>query len=414
MTDSDALLAKRNRRETRFQYAGRVAIAVAFVALAVLIVTIVKDGYTAFWQTYIQLEVHLDEEVIDKKGTRDPDTMARANYAKLVKDALYTHFPEVDKRKEKRQLAELASKGAAYDLADMIRENNDLIGKTVQLKLLASSEVDVWSKQGQSDALDERQVEWLTQLDAEGRILSRFNTRFFTSGDSREPELAGVLGSVVGSLFTVFVCLLVSFPFGVATAVYLEEFAPVNRFTDWIEININNLAAVPSIIFGLLGLAIYLNFFGLPRSSSLVGGMTLALMILPTIIITTRVSLKSVPDTIRDAARGLGASPLQVVLHHSLPLAMPGIMTGTILGIARAIGETAPLLMIGMVAFIVDIPAGVTSPSTVMPVQVYLWADSPEKAFVEKTSAAIMVLLFFLVAFNATAVYLRKKYERRW
>src|SRR5690606_20144633 len=233
-------------------------------------------------------------------------------------------------------------------------------------------------------------------------------------GDSREPEMAGLWGAVVGSFFTMLVTLALSFPIGVAAAIYLEEFAPKNRFTDFIEVNINNLAAVPSIIFGLLGLAVFIGFFGMPRSVPLVGGIVLTLMTLPTIIISARAAIKAVPPSIREAALGLGASKMQVVLHHVLPLAMPGMLTGAIIGMAQALGETAPLLMIGMVAFIVDIPSGPVSPATVLPVQIYLWADSPEASFVALTSAAIMVLLTFLIMMNTFAVILRKRLERRW
>jgi len=242
----------------------------------------------------------------------------------------------------------------------------------------------------------------------------RVNRNFFTQGDSREPELAGIRGAAMGSLFTLIITLGLSFPIGVAAAVYLEEFAPRNRWTDLIEVNINNLAAVPSIIFGLLGLAIFINFFHVPRSVPVVGGLVLTLMTLPTIIISSRAAIKAVPPSIRDAAIGVGASPMQVVLHHVLPLAMPGMLTGAIIGMAQALGETAPLLMIGMVAFIVDVPGGFTDPATVLPVQIFLWADSPERAFVEKTSAAIMVLLAFLILMNTLAVVLRKRLERRW
>ncbi len=262
--------------------------------------------------------------------------------------------------------------------------------------------------------VNDRQVGWYDALAAEGRIEKRFNITLFTAGDSREPEQAGVWGAMVGSFFTLMVTLVLSFPLAVATAIYLEEFAPRNRWTDVIEVNINNLAAVPSIVFGLLGLAVFLGFFGLPRSAPLVGGLVLSLMTLPTIIIAGRAALKAVPPSIREAALAVGASKLQVVVHHVLPLAMPGILTGTIIGMAQALGETAPLLMIGMVAFIVDIPTGITDPATVMPVQIFLWADSPERAFVERTSAAIMVLLAFLVLMNAAAVLLRRRFERRW
>jgi phosphate transport system permease protein len=262
--------------------------------------------------------------------------------------------------------------------------------------------------------LSDNQLGWIDQLQADGRLEKRFNTDFFTKGDSREPESAGIWGAVVGSFYTLLVTLLLSFPLGVAAAVYLEEFAPQNRWTDIIEVNINNLAAVPSIVFGLLGLAVFINFFGLPRSVPLVGGLVLTLMTLPTIIIASRAALKSVPPSIREAALGVGASPLQTVTMHVLPLAMPGMLTGTIIGMAQALGESAPLLMIGMVAFIVDIPQGVFDPAAVLPVQIFLWADSPERAFVERTSAAILVLLCFLIAMNAFAVLLRKRFERRW
>ncbi|HET8728206.1 MAG TPA: phosphate ABC transporter permease PstA, partial [Alphaproteobacteria bacterium] len=249
---------------------------------------------------------------------------------------------------------------------------------------------------------------------ADGLVSAHFNTRFFTSADSRDPEMAGIWGAVKGSFFTLLVTLALSFPVGIAAAVYLEEFAPRNRVTDFIEVNINNLAAVPSIVFGLLGLAVFIQAFGLPRSAPLVGGLVLALMTLPVIIIAGRAALNAVPPSIREAALGMGASPLQTVLHHVLPLAMPGIMTGTIIGMARALGETAPLLMIGMVAFIVTPPGGFTDPATALPVQIFIWADSPERAFVERTSAGIMVLLGFLIAMNGLAVWLRKRFERRW
>lgn len=262
--------------------------------------------------------------------------------------------------------------------------------------------------------LPDREAAWVWSLEQTDQIETRFNVSFFTDGNSREPEQAGIWGAVVGSFLTLVITLLLSFPIGVLAAVYLEEFAPKNRWTDLIEVNINNLAAVPSIVFGLLGLAVFLNFFELPRSAPLVGGMVLALMTLPTIIIASRAALKAVPPSIREAALGMGASKLQVMTHHVLPLAMPGILTGTIIGMAQALGETAPLLMIGMVAFVVDIPGGFTDPASVLPVQIFMWADLPERAFVAKTSAAIMVLLGFLILMNALAVLLRKRFERRW
>jgi len=265
-----------------------------------------------------------------------------------------------------------------------------------------------------SRKVNDRELVYVDHLNEQGLVDRRFNSLFFTSGASREPEMAGILGAVLGSFFTMLVTLLMSFPLGVSAAIYLEEFAPRNRWTDLIEVNINNLAAVPSIVFGLLGLAVFLNFFSLPRSAPLVGGMVLALMTLPTIIIASRAALKAVPPSIREAALGIGASRIQTVFHHVLPLAMPGVMTGTIIGMAQALGETAPLLMIGMVAFIVDIPAGFLDPATVLPVQIYMWADFPEQAFQQKTAAAILVLLGFLIVMNAIAVLMRKRFERRW
>ena len=262
--------------------------------------------------------------------------------------------------------------------------------------------------------LDDRQVAWLEKLRDTGLVENVFNWRFFTRGDSREPELAGLLGGLIGSALTMLVTLLICLPLGVGAAIYLEEFAPKNRFTDLIEVNINNLAAVPSIVFGLLGLAVFLNFFGMPRSAPLVGGLVLALLVLPTIIIASRAALKAVPPSIREAALGVGASHQQAVFHHVLPLAMPGILTGTIIGMAHALGESAPLLMIGMVAFIVDVPTGVTDAATVLPVQIFTWSDLPEPLFQAKTAAAIMVLLLFLFVMNGLAVVLRKTFERRW
>jgi len=262
--------------------------------------------------------------------------------------------------------------------------------------------------------VSDQQLAWVDKLRAENALALKFNKTFLSSGDSREPESAGIWGAVVGSFYTLVLTLLLSFPIGVAAAVYLEEFAHKNRWTDIIEVNINNLAAVPSIVFGLLGLAVFIGFFGLPRSAPLVGAMVLTLLTLPTIIIASRAALKAVPPSIREAALGMGASKIQMVTHHVLPLALPGMLTGTIIGMARALGESAPLLMIGMVAFIVDIPKGITDASTVLPVQVYLWSDSPERGFVEKTSGAIIVLLAFLVVMNTTAVILRKRFERRW
>jgi phosphate transport system permease protein len=414
-------LEKRYKREARFRRMGLGAIILGLIFLSMLFVSIIGKGYTAFWQTFVQLEIYLDETVIDPDGTRDPAVLSAANYGGIVKQSLRDMYPEVSGRRDTRTLYGLVSSGASYDLQDYVMANPDQIGNTIQLWVPADDDVDMLIK-GHFDRdkpeaqrrIKDQQIAWVDQLAEQGRIEKRFNKIFFTAGDSREPELAGIWGAVSGSFFTLVVTLLLAFPIGVATAIYLEEFAPQNKWTDLIEVNINNLAAVPSIVFGLLGLAVFINFFGMPRSAPLVGGLVLTLMTLPTIIIASRAALKSVPPSIREAALGVGASKMQMVFHHVLPLAMPGMLTGTIIGMAQALGESAPLLMIGMVAFIVDIPGGVTDPSTVLPVQIYLWADSPERAFVERTSAAIMVLLAFLITMNALAVLLRKKFERRW
>ncbi|MDT8378279.1 MAG: phosphate ABC transporter permease PstA [Desulfotignum sp.] len=408
-------LSRRYRAEKRFRIYGIAAVIVSMAFLLFLFVSIGVNGYTAFQQTYVQLDIHLDPEMLDA------GSLADANYQGLIKRSLGEMFPEVKTRKEIRQLYGMVSNGAAYQLQDFVRKNQNRIGSVIQLWVPADDDVDMVVKGHierdvpESDRrVKDNQMAWIDHFQANGRLEKRFNTTFFTAGDSREPELAGIRGAAAGSFYTLLVTLLLSFPIGVATAVYLEEFAPKNRWTDLIEVNINNLAAVPSIVYGLLGLAVFLNFFGLPRSVPLVGGLVLTLMTLPTIIIASRAALKSVPPSIREAALGVGASRTQMVMHHVLPLALPGMLTGTIIGMAQALGETAPLLMIGMVAFIVDIPGGFTDPSTVLPVQIFLWADSPERAFLERTSAAIMVLLAFLVTMNAAAVFLRKKFERRW
>jgi phosphate transport system permease protein len=408
-------LKKRYRAERNFKRFGFAAIAASLIFLAVLFINIIGKGYTAFQQTFIELEVFFDP------ATFQEASLSSADYPGLVKQAMRAMFPEVSGRSETRKLYGLVISGAGFLLRDIVMQNPQIVGETRAVWVPADDDVDMLVKghfrrdvPESERRLTDRQLAWIDRLTTEGKIEKRFNWTFFSSGDSREPELAGIWGAAVGSFFTLVVTLVLSFPIGVAAAVYLEEFAPKNRWTDLIEVNINNLAAVPSIVFGLLGLAIFLNFFGLPRSAPLVGGLVLTLMTLPTIIIASRASLKSVPPSIREAALGIGASRMQMVFHHVLPLALPGMLTGTIIGMAQALGETAPLLMIGMVAFIVDIPGGFTDPSTVLPVQIYLWADSPERAFVERTSAAIMVLLAFLIVMNAAAVYLRKKFERRW
>ena len=414
-------LKKRYAAERRFRVFGLAAIAFAILCLAILFTTIIRGGYTAFAQTMIKLEVTLYPEDIDPTGERDPKVLSTANYQKLVRQAMQELFPEVSGRSARRAMFDLISPGATFQVRQAVLDNPDIIGQRIHIWVPASDDIDQFAK-GHITAdvpeterrVSDQQIAWFKRLEDRNLVEKKFNLAFFTNGDSREPELAGIWGALVGTLLTMAVTLSLAFPLAVATAVYLEEFAPKNRWTDLIEVNINNLAAVPSIVYGLLGLAVFLNFFGLPRSAPLVGGMVLALMTLPTIIFAARAALKAVPPWIREAALGLGASPMQVIFQHTLPLAMPGILTGTIIGMAQALGETAPLLMIGMVAFIVDIPHGVTDPSTVLPVQIYLWADSLERAFVERTSAAIMVLLGFLVFMNAIAIYLRRKFERRW
>ncbi len=421
MKKAHARLKKRHRAEKRFKYIGIGALMFAFLCVCMLFTSIISNGYTGFQQTYMQIEVTFDESVIDPSGERALKDLQFANYAALVKTSLRTKFPDVKGRRDKRTLYGLVSSSAAYDLRDMVLADQSVIGTTQKIWVMASDEVDMLvkdvfkrSEPENTRPISDREIAWVEAYEAEGKIDKRFNTNFFSAGDSREPEQAGIRGALVGSALTMVVTLALSFPFGVAAAIYLEEFAPKNRFTALVEVNINNLAAVPSIVFGLLGLAIFLNVFGMPRSAPVAGGFVLALMTLPTIIIASRAALKSIPPSIMEAAIGVGASKMQAVFHHQLPLALPGILTGTIIGMAQALGETAPLLMIGMVAFIADVPGSPLDPATVLPVQVYLWADSPERAFVEKTSAAIMVLLGFLITMNALAVLLRKKLERRW
>ncbi len=412
-------LARRYAAERRFRRLGAGAIGVAMLALVVLLATVVFRAAGAFTSSVVELSITFDPETLGVDGSEE--SLPGGNFAAVVRAALRERFPDVSGRREKRQLYSLLSIGAGFDARERLLEEPQLLGKTVTMELPLSDDAELYFK-GRVDAesdegerrLNDAQLAWLDALAADGRVRSVFNSRFWTGGDSREPELAGIRGALVGSLLTLAVTLALCFPVGVAAAIWLEEFAPKNRITDFIELNINNMAAVPSVVFGLLGLAVFLELFGLPRSAPLVGGMVLALMTLPTVIIASRSAIMAVPPSIREAAFGVGASPLEVVLHHVLPLALPGILTGTIIGMARALGETAPLLMVGMVAFIVDIPGSFTAPSAVLPVQIYLWADSPERAFVEKTSAAILVLLGLLVTMNLGAIWLRNRTERRW
>ena len=415
-----ARLRGRQRSEKIFGALGALALCFALGSLAVLLASIGIQGAGAFWATEIRVDVTLDDSTLMSLADSDANSWTQeldsVDYRKLTIDALRALFPEVKGRGAQRDLGRFLSRGAGTALRDEIALEPSRFRQSASVWLPADDELDLFRKLDSkaSTRYDEAQSGWATSLEEQGRLRTVFNWRFLTSGDSREPELAGIWGALVGSFLTLSITLALILPIGVATAVYLEEFAPKGRWTEIIEVNINNLAAVPSIVFGLLGLAVFLDIAHLPRSAPLVGGLTLALMTFSTIIITSRVSIQAVPPSIREAAFGVGASRLQVVMHHVLPLAMPGILTGTIIGMARALGETAPLLMIGMVAFIVDIPTGLTDAATALPVQIFLWSDSPERAFVEKTSGAIIVLLAFLVAMNATAIGLRRHFEKRW
>jgi phosphate transport system permease protein len=414
----EAGLPRRRRKEFTFKMLGMFATAVGILFLGVFFASLIGEGASAFKQTYLQLDIELSEDVLAPGGELD---LAYADFDGLVRAALRRELPDVSGRQERRELYRIVSIGASYQVRDLVAGNPDLVGTTQTLWVPASSNVDMLIK-GNIDAnvaealrpISDKQIAWVETLREAGRLDTRFNTALFTNGDSREPELAGIKGAVMGSLYMLMVTMVLSFPIGVAAAIYLEEFAPRNRWSDLIEVNINNLAAVPSIVFGLLGLAVFINWAALPRSAPLVGGLVLTLLTLPVIIIASRAAIKAVPPSIREAALGLGASQTQVVFHHVLPLAMPGMLTGAIIGMSRALGESAPLLMIGMVAFIVDVPGSFTDPATALPVQIFLWADSPERAFAERTSAAIIVLLGFLLVMNLAAVILRKRLERKW
>ena len=414
-------LARRYRAERRFRAYGIAAITFGVAFVIFLFSTVFSQGVSALRQAYLQIDVFYDPEIIDPAGNRDPDDLMIADYQSLVRASLRERFPTVEGRPALRELYSIASSAASVELQRRVTADPGLIGQRERLWVLADDTVDMFLKgkvlrsaPEEERRLSDAQLAQIDALESQKALKLRLNTAFFSNGDSRDPEQAGVRGAMVGSFLTLLITLLLSFPIGVGAAVYLEEFAPRNRMTDLIEVNINNLAAVPSIVFGLLGLAMFISFFGLPRSAPLVGGLVLTLITLPTIIIASRAALKAVPPSIREAALGIGASRWQTVVHHVLPLAMPGVLTGAIIGMARALGESAPLLMIGMVAFIVEVPSGVFDPSTVLPVQVFLWSDLPERGFVERTSGAIIVLLLFLIVMNAAAVVLRSKFEKRW
>jgi phosphate transport system permease protein len=419
---SDALpgVRIRHRREKRFRRMGLGAIAVSLGFLGYFLVAIFSSGYGAFLETVVKIDVQLDEETLGIEASRPRQDLVRANYRGVLRNAMTSAFPDAIGRSDRRELAGLLGAGAEYELRDLVMNNPALIGTRIEIWTATSDDVHLFRRCGgvedtdQFTKLTEKQIGGYKSLDQNGDLRTRFSWTFLSNSDSRDPELAGVWGAIKGSFFALSVCLLLSFAVGALAAIYLEEFAPKNRWMQVLEVNINNLAAVPSITYGLLGLAIFLGFFGLPRSASLVGGMVLSLMTLPTIVISSRVALQAVPPSIREAAFGVGASHIQTVFHHVAPLALPGMLTGTIIGMARALGETAPLLMIGMVAFIVDPPSGYLDPASALPVQVYLWADSPERAFAEKTAGAIIVLLTFLVIMNLAAVILRRRFEKKW
>ena len=422
-------LNKRYKKEKRFILLGRVAVSLTIIFLVILLGSILLKGISGFYTTNIFLQTNLSQEIIDPEDKKNVEEIYKSSWRKIARNSIYdvlsafNKSKNIDKisRKDKRDFLKLFSRSSEFYIRDFTLENLDSIGKEVKISIPSSSLVDQFLKGKINIAVNEddrpindKQVSWINFMVENKMIERKFNINFFYKGDSRNAEEAGILGAIVGSFFVILVAIIVAFPVGVMSAIYLEEFAPKNKITNVIEVNINNLAAVPSIVFGLLGLAIFLNFFGLPRSSPLAGGLVLALMTLPTIIISSRVAIKSVPPSIREAAMGIGASKMQSVFHHVIPLAVPGILTGTIIGMARALGETAPLLMMGMVAFIVDVPQGITDPSTVLPAQIFLWSDQPERGFEEKTAAATIILLVFLLTMNALAVFLRYKYERKW
>ena len=422
MMNKDKRLRKRRAREKRLKFYGIVSICLALMMLVTLMSSIALNGYTAMQQAYIPLKIMVSsEKLLNSDGEVDAQKALLFNWDSKVKKAFRANFSEVTSRSDKKELNRLISSNSGYDVKQFYIKNVDAFNNERVIWITASDDVDQYLKgrfntniSEEDRRLTDKQLKWIDDMRSEGLVKLKFNKNFFTSADSREPESSGILGAVVGSALTMFVTVLLSLPLAVMASIYLEYFARPGRLTDFIEVNINNLAAVPSIVFGLLGLSLFLSFFGLPRSVPLVGGMVLALMTIPTVIIATRASIRAVPPSIKDAALGLGASKMQAAFHHVVPLAMPGILTGTIIGIAQALGETAPLLMIGMVAFIIDVPSGFTSPATALPVQIFMWADSAERAFYERSSLAIMFLVVFLILINLAAVILRRKFEKKW
>ncbi len=429
----DERTRKRNAAEARFRAYGLSAIAISLIALLVLLFTIFGNGIGGFRQTYLEIPVTLDAAQLDKTGNRSPDDVKKVltlTYGKILEQSLRAAIAakgiDVQGLTDK-DLSGLISKEAPAQLRNRVLADLDLIGQTVDARVLTNGRVDGYYKgrvSMESAARDANtsvaQLQLAEALKAQDMLATEWNWSFLTNPDSSDqrPEAAGVGVAILGSLYMMLVVLVLAVPIGVAASIYLEEFAPKNRLTDIIEVNISNLAAVPSIVFGILGLAAFINFAGLPQSAPIVGGLVLTLMTLPTIIIATRAALKAVPPSIRDAALGVGASKMQSVFHHVLPLAMPGILTGTIIGLAQALGETAPLLLIGMVAFVKNFPGappeGLFDPASALPVQIYNWTQRADPAFMERASGAIIVLLVFLLFMNLIAILLRRKFERRW
>ena len=413
-------IVKRRSKDNRLKLYGRIAIGLAVCFLLFLFYSIFTKGFPGFFQYYVTLDINFDRDRIDPKGDLSDNSLFDGEASKIVNESLFSII-EPKGRKAKKQAKKIVSSGKDVRIAKMVKNDPSLFGTITKVKFALDDDIDsflrgyIKRETPESERrISDKVIGFVDKLNQDGRITYEFSDYILKGSASGNPEMAGIKGAFIGSMLTLSVCLLISFPLGVATAIYLEEIAKKNRITEFIEVNINNLAAVPSVVFGIMGLAIFISIFGMPRSIPLVGGMVLALMTLPTIIISSRAAIRAVPPSVRDAAYGIGASKLQVIFHHVIPLAMPGMLTGTIIGMAQALGETAPLLMIGMVAFIVDIPNSVMDPGTVLPVQIFMWADFAERMFIQKTSAAIIVLLGFLISMNALAVYLRKKLERRW
>lgn len=416
-----ASLERRKASEKRFRFVGASGIAIALTFLVLLFAGILSKGVPGLFQYYVTLEVELDRQRLDPQGDMSPESFYAGDADALVLEAALRSLNKEGGRKLKRALRKMLSSGSGIRLADYAQSHTSEFGQTQSIQFALDDDIDSFLRgfidreTPESDRrISDFTISIVDQWQAEGRIDYQLSDYLFFGSASRDAEMAGIKGALIGSLLSLVVCIGLAFPLGVASAVYLEEIAPKNKLTDLIEININNLAAVPSVVFGIMGLAIFIVAFGMPRSVPLVGGVVLALMTLPTIIISSRAAIRAVPPSIREAALGVGASKMQTIFHHVIPLAMPGMLTGSIIGMAQALGETAPLLMIGMVAFIVDVPTGFTDPGTVLPVQIFMWADFAERMFIQKTSAAIIVLLAFLIIMNAAAILLRKKLERRW